>query len=193
MSRESIRARVPKERVGVLIGPKGVTKAAIERKLSVELTIDGETGDVEISTGPGSNPADLFKARDIVTAIGRGFSPENALKLMDEEAVLLVIDLRELFGRSDSDIERVKGRIIGAGGKTRRNIEETTGTKVSLHGHTIAIIGDLEHSGVAREAIQMFIEGRSHSTVYRFLQAKRAELRKSEMEIWKTSPEEARK
>ena len=193
MSSGSIRARVPKERVGVLIGPKGITKAIIERKLGVKLEVDGETGDVEISIGPGDNPADLFRARDVVTAVGRGFSPENAFKLMDDEAVLLVVDLRELFGRSDSDIERVKGRIIGEGGKTRRNIEETTGTKVSLYGHTIAIIGDMEHSQAAREAIQMFIEGRSHSTVYRFLQAKRAELRKSEMEIWKTAPEEAKK
>lgn len=189
MSREGLRVRVPRERVGVLIGPEGRTKATIERKLSVKLDIDGETGDIEVTCGPEGNPADMFQAKDIVTAIGRGFSPENAFRLLDEDAILMVIDLREFFGRSDSDIERVKGRIIGEKGKTRRSMEEMTGTKISLYGHTITVIGDLEHCEVTREAVEMFIEGRTHSSVYRFLQAKRGELKKREMEIWKTVPE----
>jgi ribosomal RNA assembly protein len=99
----------------------------------------------------------------------------------------MVIDLGEFFGRSDSDIKRVKSRIIGEHGKTRRNLEEMTGTKVSLYGHTVAIIGDVEHSDVAREAVEMFIKGRTHTSVYRFLQAKRDELKRIEMEIWRES------
>jgi len=172
-----------------LIGPEGVTKSAIERKLVVSLEIDGETGDVAIYPGSEGNPADLFRARDIVAAIGRGFSPENAFKLMDDDAVLTIIDLREIFGRSDSDIERIKGRIIGEHGKARRNLEEMTSTRLSLFGHTVSIIGDVEHSDVVREAVRMFIEGKTHSSVYRFLQSKRDELKKSEMEIWRLPPE----
>ncbi len=172
-----------------MIGPEGVIKNAIERKLVVSLEINGETGDVETSLGSEGNPADLFRAKDIITAIGRGFSPENAFKLMDDDLILTVIDLREFFGRSDSDIERVKGRIIGEHGKARRNIEEMTGTKLTLFGHTVSIIGDVEHSDVVREAVRMFIEGRTHSSVYRFLQSKRDELKKSEIEIWRLSPE----
>src|SRR4030042_3717682 len=132
MSRESLRVRVTKDRIGVLIGPEGSVKSSIEHKLSVKLSIDGETGDIEIASEPEGNPADMFRARDMVTAVGRGFSPENAFRLMDDDAFLMVIDLREFFDRSDSDIERVKSRIIGEHGKTRRNLEEMTGTKVSL-------------------------------------------------------------
>jgi ribosomal RNA assembly protein len=189
MSSGGLKVRIPGERVGVLIGPNGSTKDAIERRLSVKLDIDGETGDVEITSRPEGNPADMFQTKDIVTAIGRGFSPENALKLLDEDMILIVIDLREFFGRSDSDIERVKGRIIGEKGKARRNLEELTGAKISLYGHTVAVIGDVEHCEVAREAVEMLIKGRTHNSVYRFLQAKRGELRKREMEIWKTVPE----
>jgi ribosomal RNA assembly protein len=185
MSSEGLRLRIPGERVGVLIGPEGGIKSAIENKLSVEMSVDGDTGNVEIVSSAGGNPADMFKARDVVTAIGRGFSPENAFKLFDEDAVLIIIDLREYFGRSDSDIGRVKSRIIGEKGKARRNLEEISGTKISLYGHTIAIIGDVVHTGIAREAVEMFIEGRSHSTVYRSLQIKRDELRKQEAEIWR--------
>ena len=36
-----------------------------------------------------------FKAMEIVTAIGRGFSPENAMTLLEGENTLHVIDLRE--------------------------------------------------------------------------------------------------
>jgi ribosomal RNA assembly protein len=185
MSSEGLRLRIPRERVGVLIGPEGEIKSAIENKLSVEMSVDGDTGNVGIVSSAGGNPADMFKARDVVTAIGRGFSPENAFNLFDEDAVLIIIDLREYFGRSDSDIGRVKGRIIGEKGKARRNLEEISGTKISLYGHTIAIIGDVVHTDIAKEAVEMFIEGKSHSTVYRSLQAKRDELRKQEAEIWR--------
>jgi ribosomal RNA assembly protein len=189
MSRDGLRVRVPKDRLGVVIGPEGRTKSAIERKLLVKLDVDSETGDIQVISELEGNPADVFRARDIVTAIGRGFSPENAFRLIDDEAILIVIDLREFFGRSDSDIERVKGRIIGEHGKTRRNIEEMTGTKISLYGHTVTLIGEVEHCDVAREAVEMFIKGRTHSSVYKFLQAKRGDLKEKEMDIWRTSPE----
>jgi ribosomal RNA assembly protein len=127
----------------------------------------------------------LLKAKDVITALGRGFSPEHAFRLIrDEDAVLDVIDLRTVFGRSESDIKRVKGRIIGMNGKTRRIIEELTDTDVAVYGHTVSIIGPIEHAEVAREAVQMLVKGSLHATVYRFLHRKRRELKKKMLEIW---------
>ena len=77
-----------------------------------------------------------------MTAIGRGFSPEKALALREEDVILDVIDLRDIFGKSESDISRIKGRVIGQQGKTRNMLEELTKTNVSIHGHTISVIGD---------------------------------------------------
>ncbi len=185
MSGSILRVRIPVERVGVLIGSEGRIKKVVEEKLSVNLQVDGKTGDAEIVVTQGTNPADAFRARDIVMAIGRGFSPENALALLNEDLGLRVIDLRELLGRSNADIQRIKGRIIGANGKARRNLEEHTGTKVSVYGHTVSIIGDVEHADVACEAIDLLIHGSMHKSVYRFLESKRDELRKAEAEIWK--------
>ncbi|MBS7608707.1 RNA-processing protein, partial [Candidatus Bathyarchaeota archaeon] len=99
-------------------------------------------------------------------------------------AVLDIIDLRAIFGRSESDIKRVKGRIIGMDGKTRRIIEELTDTSITVYGHTIGIIGKIENAQVAREAIQMLIQGSQHATVYKFLHRKRRELKKSMLELW---------
>ncbi len=191
MARASTFLKISKERVGVLVGSEGKTKKNIEKMLSVELQIDSETGDVTLLLAENADPSLLFRAKDVVTAIGRGFSPENAFRLIrNEEAVLDVIDLRTVFGRSESDIKRVKGRIIGMNGKTRRIIEELTDTNIAVHGHTVCIIGDIEEVEAAREAIQMLVKGSLHSTVYRFLHRKRRELKKRMLELWEKPPEE---
>jgi ribosomal RNA assembly protein len=192
VARASTFIRIPKERVGVLIGPDGRTKKSIEEKLSVELQIDGEAGDVNvIMKENATDPSMLFKAKDVVTALGRGFSPEHAFRLIrDEEAVLDLIDLRAIFGKSEADIKRVKGRIIGMNGKTRTIIEELTDAHVAVYGHTVAIIGTMDQVQVAREAIEMLIKGNMHGTVYRFLHRKRRELKKKMLELWEKPPEE---
>ncbi|MGB9756222.1 MAG: KH domain-containing protein [Candidatus Bathyarchaeales archaeon] len=195
MARPSTFLKIPKERVGALIGPEGKTKKSIEEKLSVELQINSETGDVTLMLSENANdPSLLFKAKDVVTAIGRGFSPEHAFRLIhDEEAILDVIDLRTIFGRSESDIKRIKGRIIGMDGKTRKIIEELTDTNICVYGHTVSIIGNIEQAQAAREAIQMLINGSQHSTVYRFLHRKRRELKRAMLELWEKPPDFERK
>jgi ribosomal RNA assembly protein len=192
VARTNTFLKIPKERVGVLIGPEGRTKKSIEEKLSVELQIDSDAGDVTIMMAEkAADPSALFRAKDVITALGRGFSPEHAFRLIrDEEAMLEVVDLRSVFGKSDADIKRVQGRIIGMNGKTRRIIEELTDTSVSVYGHTVSIIGTLEQVQVAREAIEMLVKGSMHGTVYRFLHRKRRELRKKMLELWEKPREE---
>lgn len=192
MARANTFLKIPRERVGVLIGPEGKTKKHIEDKLGVELQIDSEAGDVSIAMAEkAEDPSMLFKAKDLITAIGRGFSPEHAFRLVrDEEAMLDLIDLRSVFGRSDADIKRVQGRIIGMNGKTRRIIEELTDTSVSVYGHTVGIIGTMGQIQIAREAIEMLIKGSMHGTVYRYLHRKRRELKKEKLELWEKPPKE---
>jgi len=192
MAKPNTYLKIPTERVGVLIGPNGVTKKNIEDKLLVELQIDSKEGGVTITlTEKATDPSLLFKAKDVVTALGRGFSPEHAFRLIrDEEAILDMIDLRTAFGRSETDIKRVKGRIIGMNGKTRKIIEELTDANVAVYGHTVSIIGTIEQADAAREAIQMLVRGSMHATVYRFLHRKRGELKKKMLELWEKPPEE---
>jgi len=195
VSRPSTFVRIPKDRIGALIGPEGRVKERIEKQLGIEMSIDSETGDVTLTLTPNAeDPSVLFRAKEVVTAVGRGFSPDRAFRLIqDEDALLEVIDLREIFGRSLSDLERLKGRIIGQEGKTRRIIEELTDADVSVYGHTVSIIADADEMDIAREAIQMLLKGRQHSSVYRFLHRKRRELKKKKLELWEKPPEELEK
>ena len=178
--------KIPRDRVGALVGPDGSVKAVIERRLSVGLQVESETGAVQITLlSTAEDPTVLFRAKEVVTAIGRGFAPDHAFRLLDDDEIVFeVIDLREIVGRSPSDLKRLKGRVIGKEGKTRRIIEELSEANISVYGHTISIIGYPDQDSIAREAVSMLIRGSLHGTVYRFLHKKRRELKKQRLQLW---------
>lgn len=173
--------KIPQQRVGALIGPEGKVKSELEQRSGCRLHIDSETGEVSIEDDKAFEPILVLKVRDCVRAIGRGFSPDHALRLFQDDTYLDVIDLTEFVGKQTKDLERVRARIIGSGGKTRRFIEESTGTEVSILGKTVSIIGEVEEVARAREAVEMLLNGAAHGTVYKFLERQRKELRLHDM------------
>ena len=182
--------KIPKERVGILVGPDGKTKRHIEDKLQVKLDIDKEGSVTIILRENCPDPSLLLKAKDVVSAIGRGFPPETAFRLIrNEDDIYDMIDLRLIFGRNESDITRIKGRIIGTEGKTRKLVEELTEADVVVYGHTVGIIGSFEEADAAHNALQMIIDGCEHHTMYNYLQKKRTELKKEKLKLWETPPE----
>ena len=184
-----VNAMIPRERVGVLIGPKGSVKSTIEQKLFVDLEIDSDTGSVYIGVKPHSpDPSSALRAKDLVLAIGRGFSPSRAFSLFNEDYSFDIVDLHEYFGKNESEIRRVDGRIIGREGKARRNLEELTGTLISVSGHTVSVIGTFESVSMAKDALEKLIEGRQHGTVYKFLRKKRGQVKKEKaLGLWEGS------
>ena len=123
----------------------------------------------------------VMSVSDLVRAIGRGFSPERALVILDDEMLMLdVMDLSKMVG-TKSDMARLKGRIIGKDGKTREIMEKLSGSKVSVYGKTIALLGYPEQIRVSRAAIEMLLDGAPHGNVYSFLEKKHQELAKEEL------------
>ncbi|MDH4123360.1 MAG: KH domain-containing protein [Thermoplasmata archaeon] len=173
--------RIPKERVGALIGKEGATKKRIEELTGIKLLIDSAEGDVEIDHSEAKDPAMAITVESIIKAVGRGFSPEKAVLLIEDDAVLEIMDLRDYVGKKPNHISRVKSRVIGSKGKTRRIIEELTGTHVSVFGNTVSIIGGTVQVSVARRALDMLISGSEHSTVYHFLEGNRDIIRAVQM------------
>jgi len=190
--------RVPLDRVAAVIGKKGETKKHLEEACHVTLEVDGESGEVVVrSTSVGGEgkeeeeeEADPFRALSVVEAVGRGFSPQRALRLLDPEASLEVLDLRDFAGKSDNSLERIRGRIIGLNGKSRRVIEELTKCQVSVYGRTVAIIGEVSEVKLAREAIEMLASGARHASVYNMLQKARTKRKMDRVLLWEDqSPE----
>ncbi len=172
--------RIPKERVGVIIGTNGETKAMMEERLGIQLIVDSE-GEVSIMEESAKDPIAVLKAMDIVKAIGRGFSPHHAFRLFDDMEYLEIIDMKDYVGSKTEQLTRQRARVIGSQGKTRRLIEDLTGVYLSVYGSTVGIIGQPEQVEVARKAVDMLLRGSEHSTVYRYLERSRPKLRVIEM------------
>ncbi len=180
-----ITTKIPLDRVGVIIGSGGSIIDMLKRRLGVSIKVDSSTGAVVIEPISSSTPvANLLKAKEYIDAIGYGFSPERAERLLDEDQVLVVIDLKSYVGDSENHLKRIKGRIIGESGRARRNLEEITNTYISVGETTVAIIGGFEEAEVARQAIQMLIEGRQHTTVYKYAERMMAGLRRRKPSFW---------
>jgi len=162
-------------------------KAKLETTYGTKLTIDGSTGDIEIKFDPSIvDRVTVEKLKNILVAIGRGFSPAKAMSLSDDDMYLESIDLHELVGEAPRDLERIKGRIIGEKGKAWKTVEQLTGTLLSIQGRYITIIGGPEGLEAAKSAVRMFAEGKQHKTVYVYLEKVRKELKRRQMEIWET-------
>ena len=114
----------------------------------------------------------------------KGSPRERAYRLLGEEEILQLVDLRDYTGKSANSLSRIKGRIIGEAGKSRKTIEEISGAYMSIYGHTVGLIGTFEEIKLATEAVTMLSKGRSHANVYNMLQEAKRKSKLDRMRLW---------
>ncbi len=170
--------RIAADRVGALVGKSGETKKMLQRVSGLELDISKD-GVVIIDMKETGDPLMELKLADVIKAVGRGFNPEKALRLLEDDEYLEIIDLKEFV--ADKQIMRVRGRLIGREGKTRKIIEDLTLCDMIVYGNTVGLIGNSISLPVAKHAVDMLINGSEHSSVYGYLEGQRPRLRISEM------------
>jgi ribosomal RNA assembly protein len=173
--------RIPKDRVGVLIGQNGEIKKQIESRSRISLEIDSEEGEVVFNEQESDDPLMGMKLETIIRAVGRGFSPDYALLLFDDDMDFFMFDIHDYVGKRPTQIHRLKSRIIGRNGKTKRVVEELTGAHISIYGHTVSVIDHLDTMDLTKRAVDMLLSGSKHFTVYRFLER---EIRKVRIPEW---------
>ena len=159
--------KIPKDRIAILIGKKGLIKKRIELRTKTKLKIDSIEGDVIIS---GDDPVQVYDTKNLIRAIGRGFNPDIAFSLLNEEILLEVIDIQEICGKSKNKQLRAKARVIGTEGKSRHLVERLTNTDISVYGKTVSIIGNAENAFLARRVVEMLLHGSKHGNVYFWLE-----------------------
>ena len=169
--------KIPMDRVAILIGHNGETKDEIEKRSGLKIDIDSKLGEVVIDDHKVEDPLIIIKVENIVKAIGRGFSPQNAFMLFNDDSDFFIFDLYDYVGKKPSHIRRLKSRIIGREGKTKRVLEELTDSKISIYGHTISIISDIMKMNILKKSVDMLLTGSKHATVYRFVESQIKELR----------------
>ncbi len=170
--------KIPKERIAVLIGKNGEIKKQIEEATKTKLEIDSKEGDVFIT---GKDGLAIFSAKQIVRAVARGFNPEIAMLLLKHDYSLEIVEMNQ-FVKSKNSMIRLKGRVIGKEGKSRKTIEHLTECYISVYGKTIGIIGRIEYAQNAKKAIESLLKGSNHANVFRSLERKRRQLRQRELE-----------
>ncbi len=163
--------KIPKDRIAVLIGIKGAIKRQIEEATSSRLKVDSKEGDVFIT---GEDGLGLMIARDIIRAVGRGFNPEIAMQLLKQDYCFESIDMTD-FARNSNDVARVRGRVIGTNGKSRKKLEDLTETRISIYGKTVGVIGQIEKVVLAKNAIESLLNGSPHTKVYSKLERNKKE------------------
>lgn len=174
--------RIPEDRVGALVGKEGASKRMIEERSGIKLNItkDGEvTYDDEVE---GVDALNALKLMDVVKAVGRGFNPDNAMMIFDDDDVYVeMIDIKDAVGDRQSQVQRARGRLIGRDGKTRRLIEDLADVKMCVYGNTVTLLGNSISLPVAKQACVMLLHGSEHATVYHYLESQRPRLRIAEM------------
>lgn len=173
--------KVPAERLPILIGRKGAIKSKIEREFGVKVSVDSRTCDVLVTTD--DPQADLYLATQFIEAIGKGFSPQRSAKLKEEGYALGTLELRKYVKTKDG-LSRIKGRLIGSNGIVRKNLEELTGTEISIYGHYAAVIGDVQGLKLALNALEELASGKKHGGVYSKLQKVRSMNKRKGLELW---------
>ena len=183
--------RIPLKRIGAVIGLGGNNKEKIEGLTETLIIIDSDTGEVEIRPNENlKDPVKIIKSKEIVTAIGRGFPIEEAIKLGEDDIFLEIIRLKPIVGNKPNQLYRVRARLIGTDGKTRKSIQELTGTKLVVSGATVSLLGTYEEIGKAKEAVVSLINGAKIESVLASLEDHRKETKKEEEKLWKSEDDE---
>ena len=171
--------RVPQDRIGTLIGKKGEIKTALEDISGIKIDIDTEEGEVVMHDDVElEDPLKALQLMDVIKAVGRGFNPEKAMRLFEDDEYLEVVDLSEFVGDRKNQL---RGMLIGKDGKTRRIIEDLTGVDMVIDGNTVGLIGNSVTLPVAKHAVELILQGSEHATVYHYLESQRPRLRIAEM------------
>ena len=175
MEEYSYELKIPKERIAVLIGKDGEVKKSIEEDTNTKIKIDSKEGDIFIY---GKEALELYTCREVIRSIARGFNPDIAKLLLKQDYMFETILLNEQMGKSRNNLLRLKGRVIGREGKSRKLIEELSEAYISVYGKTIGIIGLPESVSMAKRAVEALLRGSTHANVYKWLEKKRRELKR---------------
>ena len=161
--------KIPDKMKKVLIRDKDDRKK-IEKLTNTTITIED---DIKIE-GDG---LEVYQAKQVLKAFGRGFSINDSLCLLDDDCGFEIINLPDLI-KSDKRIIIVKSRIIGTEGKTKKLIEKYTKTKLAISGKTVSILGKWDKINLSKEAVMKIVDGCSHSVLYKWLERQYSEVNK---------------
>jgi len=149
-------------------------KKSLEKELDVKITFKGKNICI---VGKAINE---YIACKCIEAINLGFKVPQTINLKEEDCIFETIHIKDITRRSD--LERIRGRIIGKHGKTKELIENLSDCLISVHDNCIGIIGKAENIEKCIQAIKSIIQGSKQSKVYSYLERERTKAKRERFE-----------
>ncbi|HLD76483.1 MAG TPA: KH domain-containing protein [Candidatus Norongarragalinales archaeon] len=155
--------------INALKKDNGALKKAVSQRCAVKLELEDDDVIVEGQGGGGEE----WVAEQVLKAIGFGFEPKIAYKLLEDQYFLDEVDLEAAFRGNEKKMLQYKARVIGQGGMAKKKLQELSGAFLAVSDRQVAIIGEYEEIRSAKEAILRLLEGAEHNGVYAFLEKQR--------------------
>lgn len=134
-------------------------------KLQIRMNL--KTKRIDLRTCPETeNSAFLDRAALLIKAVLIGFSVEDVIFVLKEDAYLYSFEIYEVKMLKGDHLNRAIGRIIGRNGSTKRAIEATSKAKIAVIDTKVHILGGTENIDVAKDAICRLIMGSEPSKIH---------------------------
>ncbi len=141
------------------------SKKKLESLLEIKITNRGKEVYIE---GDAENE---FIAEKVLEALDFGFPFSVAIEIKTDDLVFEVLNVKEYT--KQKNLERVRGRIIGTGGKTLKVLSDLTNCYLELKENELGIIGGPEFIKIAQDAVISLIRGSKTGNVYSYLEKHR--------------------
>ena len=140
-------------------------KEKLEENLKVKITNRGREIFIE------GESEEEYYAEKVIDALDFGFSFSTAILIKKGDFIFEILNIKDYTKRKD--LERIRARIIGQGGKTLKVLHDLTECYFELNENKVGIIGLSEYVKHAEEAVISIIKGAKQSNVYNFLERNR--------------------
>ena len=137
-------------------------KGMLEKELDVK--ISGRDNEIYID---GLSEKE-YLAEKVIDAINFGFSIKRAILIKKKNLTFEILNIKNYM--RGKNIIRIKGRIVGEGGRALMTLSQLSDCYLEINGNQVGIIGDSENIENAQNAIILLIKGSKHANVYAFLE-----------------------
>ncbi len=137
-------------------------KKRLEKKLNIRISNRGK--EVQID----GEPEDEYTAEKVIDAINFGFPFSVAISIKEDGLEFEILNIKDYTTRKD--LERVRARLIGKGGKTLKTLCQLTKCSFEMKDNQIGVIGAPECIENAQESVISIVKGAKQSNVYSHLE-----------------------
>lgn len=136
------------------------------KKLETVLKVKIENRGTEVYLEGDSE--DEYLAEKVIKALDFGFPYAVAIEIKSEDLAFETLNIKEYTNQKN--LARVRGRVIGTGGKVLKTLSNLTNCYLELKDNKIGIIGKYELLKYAEEAITLLVKGSKVGNVYAYLE-----------------------